>query len=96
MHKGLRILLSLVCLAFAVAALACSGPAAAPANRGNAAENGTAVILVENTSISLSIRPLKPDRVEMAGDANWDRLVDFIRVTLGNVLEGNGQKADLR
>ena len=91
MHKGLRVLLSFVGLAFAVAAASCAGPVAAPANRGNAAENGGAVILVENTSVSLSIRPLKPDRVELAGDANWDRLVDFIRVTLANVLEGNGQ-----
>ena len=28
---------------------------------------------------------------EMTGDANKERLVDFIRVTLGNVLEGKGQ-----
>ena len=174
MHKGLRVLLSFACLAFAAAALACGGPAAAPANRGNTAENAGAVILVENTSVSLSIRPLKPDRVEliyfhtrnpcpcmavvgdnikyavdtcfkdevaggrvtltmivsddpanvelvktydamafslfirevrgdsellypvggiweMTGDSNRDRLVDFIRVTLVNVLEGNGQ-----
>jgi hypothetical protein len=28
---------------------------------------------------------------EMTGDANKDRLVNFIRVRLGNVLEGKGQ-----
>jgi hypothetical protein len=175
MNKSLMVLLSVVCLAFAVASAACSGPLAVPANRGNAAaENGTMVILVENTSISLPIRPLRPDSVEliyfhtknpchcmavvgdnikyavdtyfkdevaggkvtltmivaddpanaeimkkydamvfslfirelrgdseriypvgeiweMTGDSNRDRLVDFIRVTLGNVLEGKGQ-----
>jgi hypothetical protein len=166
--------LSVVCIATIGVAAACGGPVAAPAGRGNAAENGTAVFLVENTSISLSIKPLKPDKVEliyfhtknpchcmavvgdnikyavdtyfkdevaggkvtltmivaddpanaelvkkydamvfslfirevrgdservypvneiweMTGDSNKDRLVDFIRVTLGNVLEGKGQ-----
>ena len=174
MNKGLMTSLSVVCLAFAVASAACGGPMAAPSNRGNTAENGTSIILVENTSVTLSIKPLKPDRVEliyfhtknpchcmavvgdnikyavdtyfkdevaggrvtltmivaddpanaelvkkydamvfslfirevrgdservypvgeiweMTGDANKDRLVDFIRVTLGNALEGNGQ-----
>jgi hypothetical protein len=174
MNKGLMILLSVGCLAFAVVYAACSGPTAAPANRGNAADNGITGILVENTSITLSIKPLKPDRVEMiyfhtknpcpcmavvgdnikyavdtyfkeevasgqvnltmvvaddpanaallkkydamvfslfirevrgdserlypvdaiwemTGDANKGRLVDFIRVTLRNVLEGKGQ-----
>jgi hypothetical protein len=28
---------------------------------------------------------------EMTGDANKNRLVDFIRVTLGNALEGKGR-----
>ena len=161
-------------LALIVSAVACSGPAAAPASRGNTAGYETDGILVENTSVSLSIRQLKPDRVEliyfhtqnpchcmavvgdnikyaidtyfkdevaggrvalttvvaddpanaallkkydamvfslfirevrgdservypigeiweMTGDANKDRLVSFIRVMLGNVLEGKGQ-----
>jgi hypothetical protein len=59
------ILLSVVCLAFATAAVACNGPAITPAGRGNYAENGTTDILVENTSISLPIKPLKPDKVEL-------------------------------
>ncbi len=175
MKRDFIISLWAVCLAFSVSAMACGGTAAAPAGRGNAAaENGTTVILVENTSITLSIKPLKPDRVEliyfhtknpcpcmavvgdnikyavdtyfeeevasgrvtltmivsddpanaallkkydamvfslfirevrgdserlypvdaiweMTGDANKDRLVDFIRVKLGQVLEGKGQ-----
>ena len=169
MNKGLAILLPLVCLAFAMTSAACG----APENKGGAG-NGTMFILVENTSISLPIKPLMPDRVEliyfhtrnpchcmtvvgdsikyavdtyfkdevasglvtltmivsddsanaelvkeydamvfslfikevrgdnqrlypvgaiweMTGDANKDRLVDFIRVTLSNVLEGKGQ-----
>jgi len=174
MNRYFTISVLALCLAFIVAVTACSGPEA-PASRGNtAAENGTDVILVENTSITLSIKQLKPDRVEMiyfhtknpchcmavvgdnikyavdtyfkdemasgrvtltmivsddpanaelvkkydamvfslfirevrgdnerlypvgeiwemTGDANKDRLVDFIRVTLGNVLEGKGQ-----
>ena len=54
-----------VCLAVAGAVLACSGPVAAPAGGGNAGDNGTSSILVENTSFTLSLEPLKPDRVEM-------------------------------
>jgi hypothetical protein len=175
MNRYFRISVLALCLAFGVAAAACSGPAAVPSDSGGAnAEDGTAGILVENTSISLSIKPIKPDRVEliyfhtknpchcmavvgdnikyavdtyfkdevaggkvtltmivsddpanagmlkkydamvfslfirevrgdservypvseiweMTGDANKDRLVDFIRVTLGNALEGKGQ-----
>jgi hypothetical protein len=174
MNRYVTLSLSSLGLAFIVAAAACGGPAAAPASMGNTAENGTAVILVENTSISLPIIPLRPDRVEliyfhtgnpchcmavvgdnikyavdtyfkdevasgqvvltmvvaddpanagmmkkydamvfslfirevrgdnervypvgeiweMTGDSNKDRLVEFIRVKLGNVLEGKGQ-----
>lgn len=164
-------LLAVACLAFITAAAACIGPAATPADEANHAGNGTVNILVEDTSFALSVRPLKPDRVEliyfhtkepchcmavvgdnikyavdtyfsdevaagrvaltmivsddsanaammkkydamvfslfirevrgdderiypvggvweMTGDANKDRLVEFIRVTLGNALEG--------
>jgi hypothetical protein len=175
MNRYLMISVLASFLAFIVAAVACGGPATAPASRGNtAADNETTTILVENTSISLSITPLKPDRVEliyfhtknpchcmavvgdnikyavdtyfkdevaggkvtltmivaddpanagmvkkfdamafslfirevrgdhelvypvseiweMTGDSNKDRLLDFIRVTLGNALEGKGQ-----
>ena len=175
MNRYFGISVSALCVTFVGLAAACSGPAAAPSSSGVAtAENGTTTILVENTSISLSIKPIKPDRVEliyfhttnpchcmavvgdnikyavdtyfkdevasgkvmltmivsddpanagmlkkydamvfslfirevrgdservypvseiweMTGDANRDRLVDFIRVTLGNVLEGKGQ-----
>jgi len=60
------IISALACFfAFIVAAAACSGPAAAPASKGNTAEDGTAVFLVENTSVTLSIKPLKPDKVEL-------------------------------
>jgi len=66
MNRALIISIGVVCIAFILATAACSPPAAAPAARGNAAaENGTTVILVENNSITLSIKPLKPDRVEL-------------------------------
>ena len=175
MNRYFGISISALCVAFVGLAAACSGPAAVPPGSGGAtAEDGTDGILVENTSISLSILPIKPDRVEliyfhtknpchcmavvgdnikyavdtyfkdevaggkvtltmivsddpanagmlkkydamvfslfirevrgdservypvseiweMTGDANKDRLVYFIRVTLGNVLEGKGQ-----
>ena len=175
MNKGLTFLLPVVCLSFVMVTAACGAPAAAPENKGGAdAGNGSVYILVENTSVSLPIRPLMPDRVEliyfhtknpchcmavvgdnikyavdtyfkdevaggrvsltmivsddpanlellkkydamvfslfirevrgdservypvgeiweMTGDSNRDRLVDFIRVKLGNVLEGKGQ-----
>jgi len=175
MNRYFGISISALCVVFVGFAAACSGPVAAPAREGNsAAENETAVILVENTSISLSIKQIKPDRVEliyfhtknpchcmavvgdsieyavdtyfkdevaggqvalsmivsddpanadtvkkydamafslfirevrsdsvrvypvgeiweMTGDANKDRLVDFIRVTLSNALNGKGQ-----
>lgn len=174
MNKRFAILLLISCVILIFAA-ACSGPVTAPAGEGNpAAENGNAGILVENTSVTLSIRPIKPDRVEliyfhtknpchcmavvgdnikyavdtyfkdevaggqvaltmvvsddlgnldlvkkydamvfslfirevrddservypvsaiweMTGDANKDRLVDFIRLTLGNALEGKAR-----
>ena len=170
MNKGLKILLPVACLAFAIVTAACG----APENHGRTdAGNGTMFILVENTSISLPIKPLMPDSVEliyfhtknpchcmavvgdniqyavdtyfkdevaggrviltmivsddpanlelmkkydamvfslfirevhgdseriypvgeiweMTGDSNRDRLVDFIRVKLGEVLEGKG------
>ncbi|MCX5997777.1 MAG: hypothetical protein NTV42_09295 [Chloroflexi bacterium] len=175
MDRYFGLSISALCVVFVGLAVACSGSVAAPVREGNAAaENGTTVILVENTSISLSIKQLKPDRVEliyfhtknpcycmavvgdsieyavdtyfknevaggqvalsmivsddpanagtvkkydamafslfirevrgdservypvseiweMTGDANKDRLVDFIRVTLGNALDGKGQ-----
>jgi len=174
MNRYFGISISALCVVFVGLAVACSGPVAAPASRGNTAENGTADILVENTSISLSIKQIKPDRVEliyfhtknpchcmavvgdsieyavdtyfkdevaggqvalsmivsddpanadtvkkydamafslfirevrgdservypvseiwdMTGDANKDRLVGFIRVTIGNALDGKGQ-----
>ncbi len=175
MNRDFIISVLAVGLAFIGLAAACNGPAAKPVGEGNAAaENETVVILVENTSISLSIKQLKPDRVEllyfhtkspchcmavvgdsieyavdtyfknevaggqvtltmivsddpanadtvkkydamafalfirevrgdservypvsgiweMTGDANKDRLVDFIRVTIGNALDGKGQ-----
>ena len=174
MHRYFVISISALCAVFIGLAAACSGTAA-PADKGNiASENETGVILVENTSITLSIKPLKPDNVEliyfhtenpchcmavvgdsikyavdtyfkyevaggkvtltmivsddpanaglvnkydamafslfirevrgdservypvsqiweMTGDANKDKLVDFIRVTLGNALDGKGQ-----
>jgi len=66
MNKGLTILLPVVCLSFAIVTAACGGPAPAPENKGSAdAGNGTMFILVENTSISLPINPLMPDRVEL-------------------------------
>jgi hypothetical protein len=174
MNRQFTFLLGASCLAIIVAAMACSRPVAVPASKVNIAGYEAAGVLVENTSVSLSIRPLKPDRVEliyfhtknpchcmavvgdnikyaidtyfkdevaggkvtlttvvaddpanaalmkkydamvfslfirevrgdservypigeiweMTGDANKDRLVNFIRVRLGNVLEGKGQ-----
>lgn len=64
MNSGLVIPLTVICLAFAMAAAACS-PAAQPDRGGAATENRTTSILVENTSISLPVLPVKPDRVEL-------------------------------
>jgi hypothetical protein len=69
------------CVVFIVIAAGCRGQAA-PALTGNlSAENGTLVILVENTSISLPVKQLEPD-----GDA----LAEFMRSVL-NMLEGKGR-----
>jgi len=65
MNKPLTISVLAFCLTIIVLAAACRGPAAAPVGKGNTAENGAAVMLVENTSITLSITSLKPERVEL-------------------------------
>ena len=66
MNRHFTFILGASCLAFIVMAMACGGPAAAPENKGGAdAGNGPMHILVENTSISLPIKPLRPDRVEL-------------------------------
>jgi len=60
----------------------CSGQAA-PAGKANPpAESGSAVILVENTSISLPVGYFKSDR---------DRFMESIHSTLNSLLEGKSR-----
>ena len=69
------------CIVFILIAAGCVGQVA-PAITGKlSAENGTLVILVENTSISLPVRRLEPE-----GDA----LAEFMRSVL-NMLEGKSR-----
>jgi hypothetical protein len=77
--KQLVIGIAAVCIASAVVAAGC-GVQDTPAIQDELlADNGTVVILVENTSISLPVKQIKPDA---------DRLMEFIRSTLNSVLEG--------
>jgi len=69
------------CVVFIMIAAGCGG-LVAPEVKGNlSVENGTIVILVENTSISLPVKQLEP-----GGDA----LAEFIRSVL-NMLEGKSR-----
>jgi len=64
MKKQLANAIAAACIIYTVIAAGCFGQA--PADEGNRpAGGGTIVILVENTSISLPIKQLKPDRVEL-------------------------------
>jgi hypothetical protein len=66
------------CIAFALIVAGCSGQAE-PAVKGNQpAESGPTVILVENTSVSLTVKQLKPDRAP---------LEEFMRSILNRFLE---------
>jgi hypothetical protein len=70
------------CIASALIVTGCSGQAE-PAVKGNQpAESGPTVILVENTSISLPLKQLKPDR---------DRFMESIHSFINSVLEGKSK-----
>ena len=81
MKKQLSGAIAVAIIVCAVIAAGCGGQAA-PAVTGNlSAENGTLVILVENTSISLPVKQLEPD---------GDPFAEFMRSVL-NLLEGKGR-----
>lgn len=81
MSKQLLNAVAAACIVFIMIAAGCSSQPA-PAAEGNlSVENGTLVILVENTSISLRVKQLEP-----GGDA----LAEFMRSIL-NILEGKSR-----
>ncbi|MEI6186555.1 MAG: hypothetical protein WCP43_05045 [Dehalococcoidia bacterium] len=81
MRKPLLNAIAAACMVFITIAAGCSSQPA-PAAEGNlSVENGTLVILVENTSISLKVTQLEP---------GGDPLAEFMRSIL-NILEGKGR-----
>jgi len=65
MKKQLFNAVAAACIASALIVIGCSGQATTPVEDNRSAGSGPTVILVENTSISLPIKQLKPDRVEL-------------------------------
>jgi len=87
MKKQMFSIVAAAIIASAIAMAGCSGQAA----RELPGESGTTVILVENTSISLPVKQLKHDGVELIYFQIKDRLVEFISSTLNNDPEGKSR-----
>jgi hypothetical protein len=82
MSKQLLNAVAAACIASSMIAAGCGVQDMPAVKDKQLADSGPIVILVENTSISLPVKQLGSD---------MDRLVEFIRSTLNNILEGKSR-----